>query len=462
MRPVLAFAVLAACSSPAAPRVAAPAAPAPDVDPTGPHQAAVAAQVQPLLDGEVVSSLVIGLYDAGKLEIYGFGRGPGNTPPTGRTLYEIGSVTKVYTSLLLADCVQRREVDFETPVAELMPPGVTVPTKDGQPIRMRQLALHSSGLPRLPPSIAASQDTSNPYARYGENELVADLVQSQLETTPGTQVVYSNYGAGLLGYALGRKIGVGYTKAVEARILGPLGLSDTMFALDARTRARFAQPTNDELLPVSHWSFQDALAGAGALISDARDQLKLIDLELDAAAGGKETLRRAMALTQEPQLDGGGQNTGLGWQIDSNGRYWHNGGTGGHHAFVSFDIKTRRGVVILSGTSTQIIDGLAPKLYKILAGETVATHAAPTAEQLAAFSGTYDFAGQQLKVSAQGRRLYVEGPGEPKIRMIPVGDEKFWIDSLQAIVVFERDAGKVARAVFVVGQQRLSANRVGD
>ncbi len=415
-----------------------------------------------MLDGEVVSSLVVGLYDAGKLEIYGFGRGPGNAPPTGRTLYEIGSITKVYTSLLLADCVQRREVELETPVAELMPPGVTVPTKDGQPIRLRHLALHSSGLPRLPPSIAGNSDITNPYAKYGENELVADLVQSQLVTTPGTEVVYSNYGAGLLGYALGRKIGVGYMKAIQARILGPLGLSDTMFSLDQHTRARFAQPTSDELVPVPHWAFQDALAGAGALISDARDQLKLIDLELDAAAGGKETLRRAMALTQEAQLEGGGQNTGLGWQIDAEGRYWHNGGTGGHHAFVSFDTKTRRGVVILSGTSTQIVDGLAIKLYKILAGEQVPAHAAPTAEQLAAFAGTYDFGGQQLKVSAQGRRLYIEGPGEPKIRMIPVGEEKFWIDSLQAIVVFERDGGKVARVVFVAGPQRLSANRVGD
>src|SRR5690349_25083261 len=84
-----------------------------------------------------------------------FGKGPGGKPPTGSTLFEIGSITKVYTSLLLADAVQRHEVSLDTPVAELLPPGVTVPTKDKHVITLRNLALHNSGLPRLPPSIAA-------------------------------------------------------------------------------------------------------------------------------------------------------------------------------------------------------------------------------------------------------------------------------------------------------------------
>src|SRR4051812_8393893 len=117
MRPVLAaVVVLAACGgSGAATRPATPIK-ATEGDPHGPHEAAVAALVQPLLDAEITTSLVVGLYDAGKLEIYGFGAGPGGKPPTGRTLYDIGSVTKVYTSLLLADAVQRREVELDTPV----------------------------------------------------------------------------------------------------------------------------------------------------------------------------------------------------------------------------------------------------------------------------------------------------------------------------------------------------------
>jgi serine-type D-Ala-D-Ala carboxypeptidase/endopeptidase len=460
MRHVLAILALGACggSGPARPVTAAKPV---DGDPKGSHEAAVAALVQPLLDAEIAASLVVGLYDAGKLEIYGFGAGPGGKAPTGRTLYDIGSVTKVYTSLLLADAVQRREVELETPVADLLPPGVTVPTRDKQVITLRHLALHSSGLPRLPPAVEANVASPDPYGGYGENQLYADLVRTQLVSTPGTQIAYSNYGVGLLGFALGRKLGTGYTKAITSRILEPLGLADTMFTLSAADASRYAEGTNDELVKVKPWTF-DALAGAGALVSTVRDQLKLIDVELDAAAGGKQVLRRAMALTQEPQLERAASNAGLGWQIDAEGRYWHNGGTAGHHAFVGFDTKTRRGVVLLSGTSTSLIDAVAVKLYKVLAGEQLPPRKAPTAEQLVPFAGTYDFAGQQLKIIAQGKRLYVEGPGEPRIRMIPISETQFWIEPLQAIVAFEREGDKVARAVFMVGEQRIAATRTGD
>jgi CubicO group peptidase (beta-lactamase class C family) len=460
MRHVLAAVALAACGGSGVARPVTPVKP-PEGDPHGTHQAAVAALVQPLIDAEITSSLVVGLYDAGTLEIYGFGAGPGGAPPTGKTLYDIGSVTKVYTSLLLADAVQRKEVELDTPVADLLPPGVTVPTRDKQVITLRHLALHSSGLPRLPPAVEARVALPDPYAGYGEDQLYADLVRTQLASTPGTRIVYSNYGVGLLGFALGRKFGTGYEKAVSTRILAPLGLSDTMFAVGAADAGRYAKGTNDELVEVKPWKL-DALAGAGALISTVRDQLKLIDLELDAAAGGQQTLRRAMALTQEPQLDRMAENTGLGWQIDADGRYWHNGGTAGHHAFVGFDTKTRRGVVLLAGTSTSLVDAVAVKLYKVLAGEQLPARKAPTAEQLAPFAGMYDFAGQKLKITAQGKRLYVEGPGEPKIRMIPISDSQFWIEALQAIVVFEREGDKVARAVFMVGEQRIAATRVSD
>ena len=108
-----------------------------------------------MIDAELASGIVVGLYDAGKREVYGFGKGPGRQAPDRHTLFEIGSITKVYTSLLFADAVQRREVALDTPVAELLPPGVTVPTPDKHAITLGQLALHTSGLPRLPPSIAA-------------------------------------------------------------------------------------------------------------------------------------------------------------------------------------------------------------------------------------------------------------------------------------------------------------------
>ena len=454
MRRITAVLLVAACGG--TPRVA-PAPPAPPA-PT-PHQAAVTAQIQPLIDNEIASAVVVGLYDAGKTEVYGFGKGPGGAPPTATTLFEIGSVTKVYTSLLLADSIQRREVSLDQPVSELLPTGVSVPTRDGKVITLATLATHSSGLPRLPPSILPN--APDPYAKLGEDALYADLAHTSLEFTPGDKIVYSNYGVGLLGFAIGKKLRIGYPRALADRVLVPLGLTDTFFTVPAAAASRRATGTDSDLRPVNPWTF-DALAAAGALVSDARDQLKLIDAELAAAAAptDKTGLRPALRLTQEPQLVHDGENEGLGWQIDRFGRYWHNGGTGGYHSFVSFDRKTRRGLVILSATSVSTIDQLVDALYGVLAGANVTAPSYPTPDKLAPLAGHYDFQGMKVEVVVRGKRLYVDGPGEGPIRMIPLGGRQFWIEQLQSIAVFDEVDGKIARVLFQIGDHQLAAPRV--
>ena len=206
------------------------------------------------------------------------------------------------------------------------------------------------------------------------------------------------------------------------------------------------------------WTF-DALAGAGALISDAHDQLALIADELDAAAGGKQPLRAAMRLSQEPQLEDQAVNEGLGWQIDSKGRYWHNGGTSGFHAFIGFDPKSRHGIVVLCSTSVMTLDRLADVLYDVLDGRAPPPPTYPTAADLAPLAGHYDFQGMKIEIKAVGKRLYVEGPGEPRIRMIPLSATEFWIEQLQSIAVFEKQDGKVTRIVFQIGEHQLTAPR---
>lgn len=450
------LATVASCSGPAI----APVTPtAPDHDPDGPHAAAVAAQVKPFIDAEVVSGVVVGLYDGGKREIYGFGVGPKGAPPNGSTLFEIGSITKVFTALLLADAVQRREVQLDTPVSDLLPPGVTVPSKDKQVITLEHLALHTSSLPRLPQSLPTT--AADPYATYSEDLLYRDLIATQLEHPPGTMIVYSNFGYGLLGFALGRKIGGGYAKVMSERILKPLGLADTYVTPPPGTPNRI-QGTNDDFATMPFWTW-DVLAGAGTIVSTAKDQLALIDAELDAAAGGKSSLRPPMRLTQEPRLDEpSGPNVGLGWQIDRDGRFWHNGGTGGFHSFISFDPKTRRGVVVLASTSTSLVDRIGAMLFKVLADEPVEPAKFPTAEKLAPLAGSYDFSGTKLVVTVDGKRLYIEGPGEPRHRLMPLTETEFLIESINAAVIFQKDGDKVARLVFAVGEQTLTASRVDD
>lgn len=429
------------------------------MDPDGPHRAAVAAQVQPYVDAEIANGLVIGLYDGGKLEIYGFGTGPNGKRPDGSTLYELGSITKIYTSLLLADAVQRREVQLDTAVAELVPPGITVPIKGKEIMTLKHLALHASGLPRLPPSLIQER-RADPFGGYTEEALYRDLTATELEAAPGTRIVFSNYGSGLLGHLLGKKLGGGYGPVLRERVLGPLGQSDTFLGFPAGTDSRRAPGTDEDLQPAAPWTF-DALAGAGALVSTVRDQLRLVDAELDAYAGSKAELRAPMRLTQEDQLAGeGGPNTGLGWQIDREGRYWLNGGTGGYHAFIGFDVKTRRGIVILASTATSLLDRLADTMYKVLEGAPPVPAKFPTAEQLVPLAGTYDFSGTKLTVTVAGKRLYIEGPGEPKHRMSPLSDHEFFIEPLQAAAIFQKEGERVARLVFALGDRTMTAVRL--
>ncbi|MCX5743709.1 MAG: serine hydrolase [Proteobacteria bacterium] len=460
----LAVVLLAACH-PNPPSIGAPGGPKlhDADDPDGPHRDAIAAQIKPFLDADIASGLVVGIYDNGRREIYGFGNGPNSKRPDGRTIYELGSVTKVYTSLLFADAIQRREVELDTRLSALLPPGVTAPTKDNVDITLAHLALHSSGLPRLPPTIANAPTSTDPYAKYGEDALYADLVHTPLAVTPGETIAYSNFGAGVLGFVLGKKLAPtgGFGKALTDRVLVPLALTDTHLKIPAADLGRRAVGTEDDLLAVPSWTF-DALAGAGALVSTARDQLTLIDAELDAAIGGDGPLRRAMKLSQEPRLENPSSNEGLGWQIDATGRYWHNGGTGGFHAFVGFDPKTRRGVVILASTASSLVDRLADTVYGVLDGTAKPPPKLALAGDLAAYAGTYELEGEKLAIVAAGNRLYIEGRGEPKHRLVPVSDHEFWIEALQAVAIFERDETKlkVARMVFLVGDHQFSANRV--
>jgi serine-type D-Ala-D-Ala carboxypeptidase/endopeptidase len=450
---------LAACGSPSHGPIKKTPAPTTDRES---HKAKVAALIQPLIDAEYASGIVIGLYEGGRTEVYGFGKGPGNRAPDASTLFEIGSVTKVFTALMLADSVQRQELAFETNLADLLPPGVTVPTKDKRTITLGMLATHRSGLPRMPPSLARREEAPDPYAKYGEEQLYEDLIRTPLLDVPGDKVAYSNFGMGVLGFVLGRKLGSSYAVALEGRVLQPLGLGSTFLTVPDAAKVRRAQGTNPELRPVPYWYF-DALAGAGALVSDAHDMLSLIDDEMDAASNSHGPLRQAMKLTQAQQLERPeADNEGLGWEIDSAGRFWHNGQTGGFHVFVGFEPKTRRGVVLLASTALAIFDRFADELYQMMAGEDVKSFVPPTAEQLAAYAGTYMLQDEPLAVTVQAKRLYITGRGAPPYRMIPLNDHEMWIEQLQAIVNFQKRDNQVFRAIFSVGEQQLIARRVQD
>jgi D-alanyl-D-alanine-carboxypeptidase/D-alanyl-D-alanine-endopeptidase len=214
----------------------------------------------------------------------------GARPLDGDTLYEIGSITKVFTALLLADMAQRGEVKLDDAVAKHLPTEVKVPQRDDRAITLVDLATHTSGLPRMPANFP-SRDLTNPYADYTAGLLYAYLSSHALTRTPGAGFEYSNTGFGLLGHALSRRAGIDYETLVETRICQPLGMKSTRIALSPELRTRLAAGHDVDLMPAANWDFA-VLAGTGALRSSANDLLTFLAANLGLT---KSTLAEAMA-----------------------------------------------------------------------------------------------------------------------------------------------------------------------
>jgi D-alanyl-D-alanine-carboxypeptidase/D-alanyl-D-alanine-endopeptidase len=274
----------------------------------------------------------------------------------GDTVFEIGSVGKVFTALLLADMVQRGEVALNDPVAMYLPPDVKVPQFGGRSITLLDLATHTSGLPRLPTNFAP-RDPSNPYADYSVAQLHSFLSGYELTRGIGAQYAYSNLGYGLLGHVLARRAGMDYEALVKSRIAVPLGLSSTAMNLPSSLAARLAVGHNETLQPVPNWD-DTTLAGAGSLRSSVNDLLTFLAAELgraDAPLGSAMASMLAVRRpTGTPDLE-----IALGWHVSrQEGRefVWHNGGTGGYSSFIGFCPQARVGIVVLANSEIGVDD----------------------------------------------------------------------------------------------------------
>src|SRR3984957_15745372 len=216
--------------------------------------------------------IVVGVIDRGERRVITYGHlEKGDTRPLdGNTIFEIGSETKVFTSLLLADMVQRGEVALSDPVAKYLPPGTRVPERNGRSITLVDLATHTSGLPRLPSNMSP-KDSANPYADYTVEQLYQFLSGYQLTRDIGSQYEYSNLGVGPLGPALTLRARMDYESMLRSRILDPLGMTSTRVTLTPEMKAHLALGHGPSMSVVSNWDLGPAFAGAGALRSSAND-----------------------------------------------------------------------------------------------------------------------------------------------------------------------------------------------
>ncbi|MGP3683502.1 serine hydrolase domain-containing protein [Streptomyces sp. IBSNAI002] len=309
------------------------------------------------------------------VEIRGAGRtgGPQGGVPGPGTLFEIGSVTKAFTALTLARLVSAGTVGLDEPLADLLPDGAVVPARDGCRITLRQLATHTSGLPRLPRGMLLRAllhpSKPDPYAGCTAETLLTGLARTRLGATPGKRFRYSNLGAGLLGLALAHRTGTEYEALITREICAPLGMTDTVVTVDAGRAERSAQGHSGRGRPVAPWHLAD-LAGAGGLHSTATDLVAFVRAQLD---GGPAELAEAIRLTRSVEhRKSPFAWVHLGWMAHrlhprqgAHLQIWHNGGTGGFSSFVGFDPEKRLAVIAL-GNAQRPVDRPAFDLLRTL------------------------------------------------------------------------------------------------
>ena len=385
--------------------------------------------------------VVIGLIDRSGARYYAFGKSalPDGAPVGASTVFEIGSISKVFTSLALADMVVRGEAKLDDPIQGYLPAGIQAPERSGKPITLRLLAAQRSGLPRMPGNFEP-RDSTNPYADYDSTRMYAFLSGYTLPRDPGAQYEYSNLGVGLLGTLLARKDGGTWETMVQRRVLRPLGMRATMVKLTPEARANLA-PGHSAGRPVPNWEL-DALAGAGALRSTAEDMTRF----LAAAMGLRPTpLDSAFRLTEAPQFDAGSptMQIGMGWHILGRPTMeivWHNGGTGGYRSFAGFDRTRQLGVVVLAN-STVSVDDIGFHLLdstRALVAPRVAI--ALPEDSLEAYVGRYQLAPTfRIAITRQRDTLYAQATGQDRFPLFASARNEFFLRDVDAQVSFERD-----------------------
>jgi serine-type D-Ala-D-Ala carboxypeptidase/endopeptidase len=284
------------------------------------------------------------------------------------SIFEIGSITKTFTGLVLSQMVEQDKVKLDEPVRELLPPGTVAKPAETE-ISLLDLATQHSGLPRMPNNFKPA-DPNNPYADYGATNLYAFVAQHGVAKPADAGFLYSNLGFGLLGQALAVRSGSPYPVLLQEEVIDPLGLKDTTISLSPAQKARFIAGHDGYHRPAHAWDL-DTFAGAGAIRSTAADMLTYLEAnlhpeKLKPVAGSSAGATLSAALVQSHQLRADampGTRIALAWLfVDKTGDYWHNGATGGYSSYAFFNPKADYAAVVLLNTTLGSTGSFADRL----------------------------------------------------------------------------------------------------
>jgi len=369
---------------------------------------------------------------------------PDAVPPE-RRVFEIGSITKVFTGVLLAQAVIDKKVRLDSTLAELLGPDFRFADPNVGKITLVQLSTHTSGLPRLPENMGVNPDTTpDPYAAYDRRKMDAFLSKVKLEGPPPRKATYSNFAVGLLGEVLADAYGTTWEKLLAEKITTPLGMKDTMMMTGEEQRKRLAPPYH-AARPGHEWNFR-AIAAAGSLRSTAADLMIFGEAMVEPEKTPIAAAIQDMMQVHAEYPDSGG-DIGLGIMIgrlDGNPDYMHTGATGGYRSALQVIPAKKTVRVVLINNDTIPAEAVLTKTRDEKKPFPV-KEVPLTAMELDSLTGVYRSAPDTtFTVIRKGLTLYVRLTGQPFFPVHSIGDDRFRYAVVVADLQFNREAGRVA------------------
>ncbi len=319
--------------------------------------------VKAFMDNPANCGLSIAVYQNKKITYYNYGeikRGSKQIP-SNKTIYEIGSISKTFTGILLAQAVHDLKVNTNDPVKKYLGDGFDNLAYKGKDIELVHLANHSGRVHRVPFNLAMqpNYDVNNPYKNYNKDMVFAYMKLMKPDTFPGTKSEYSNLGMGLLGIIEEKIYNKTYEELITEYICKPLGMNDTKITVT--DTARFAKGNDGEGHQVPYWDL-GALNGAGGIRSTTEDLINY-------AKANMEETNPVFKLSHQTTFNDARNHLGMAWHITmtkkSNELIWHNGRTAGFGSFCGF-IKSKEVAVAVLGNSGNPVDQIAIGILKLL------------------------------------------------------------------------------------------------
>lgn len=415
--------------------------------------------IQSLLDTDDVKGIVIGTTHAGEVKYYSKGvrSTEGKETIDENAIFEIGSISKTFTGLLLADMHLKGKVKLEDDIQKYLPEGIQAPTKEGKTIKLFHLSNHTSGLPRMPTNFKP-KDPTNPFQDYTEEQMYEFLEAYDLDRDIGSMYEYSNFAAGLLGHILSSRSEMTYEALLKESITEPLGMDHTGITHVEGPLAKGHMAG----LEMTNWDFA-ALQGAGAIRSCASDMMIYLQanmgmVESELYPAMQLAHKNSRAVDSKPII-------GLGWHTmiyEGKEIIWHNGATGGYTSFMGWIKGTDKGVVVLNNSTKNVdefgLHALIPSFPLTAIRKSIDLDEAI----LETYVGQYALAPTFiLTVTKKADQLLVQATGQAALPIYPESSSKFFYKVVDAQLEFNKNVnGKVESVTLFQGGQEMLGKRI--